>query len=159
MSSDRDPPLPAERSQQPRRGSGYFTSTPEAAFRRPALRGTSEQHSQKATRPRHTEPFRSGLGPNRPTYADPKSRYSGLSFKSTTSTPTLSASKSITQSQWRDPSAHSPELGKVSAHYIWHFSFVLKTDFSTIEPKMPDLHFRHQQKHPTPQVYQVDHFS
>ena len=53
MSSGRDPPLFAGRTQQPRKGSGYLTSTPESAFRQPAPPpDTSEQ--QFSQRSRHT---------------------------------------------------------------------------------------------------------
>ena len=122
MSSGRDPPLVAGQSQQSRNGSGYLI-TPKSAFHRPAPpRDTSEQQiSQQSTSHSRltTEPIRTGLVTSSapPTYTGPKTnRYSGVSFKSTTPTPSSSTSKSIP--------AHTQDLSQVSVIYIFFFTFV-----------------------------------
>ena len=145
MSSDRDPPLFSGRSQQPRKG--HLASTPESAFRRPPPpRDTSEQHP--TSRSRHTtEPIRTGLATSSrpPTYTGPKPRYSGVSFKSSTSS--SGALKSIP--------AHSQEPIQVSLTFLLR-SFLNNRNSSTTERKLQDLRFRYQRKHHAPQIYQVD---
>lgn len=130
MSSDRDPSLFPSRNQQLQRGSGYLTSSPDSAFRRPPPpRGTPGQQLSQLTRSRHSEPIRSGLIFGGQAYKSSSSR-SKLSIKSTTSTPISSGSKStITQSRRTNPPAHLQEHGHVSAYKIWHSASILITIF------------------------------